>query len=452
MNTPQTAAEFLAWVKSLGHWDTWTAAVRDLRKTFFFALPPDERYLVQRAGIEAYFVDENRGAPHPPVLSPLGHYRLLITPFNTLRASGKTTWSYTLGEVFRVADGMRVAAVMRNYSSFPHAWMENHVDGHDYLVCGEDYQGQTFCQLDTGKVRNLIPDEAFNGFGFCWARFKRLEDGRTLMVDGCYWACPYEIRFYDVSAPLEKGWPQLEFPEEVGCIDADDGTVEIRDGLILWSTGDPRFKATGERKAEIEAKHSRLFSEVYRLEKQNASAEEIVAAKVRQQEHDAAHPDQEDAPDAWETVVDQRIVLRIEDGKLVLVEQWKSDHLLDQEQATEKYLRKEAEQRRAWIDNDPLIKVLGDRIPDVGFCYPSYDMRCCGEKNPAFFGIQGRKYDPNVSHDHSASLNWGVLEGDVVLELSVRGKSPEKVLFPRSAEGVLAAWKRGQEHLQAEVR
>jgi hypothetical protein len=73
-------------------------------------------------------------------LSPSGKYRLVVTSYTT----------GTLGVITRVADGEEIARVDRNYHSFEHTWIEDHPSGHDYLVCGEDYQGQTVIELDTG--------------------------------------------------------------------------------------------------------------------------------------------------------------------------------------------------------------------------------------------------------------------------------------------------------------
>jgi hypothetical protein len=203
----KTAKDYLAWDAGLGPYDSWPATIRDKYKALFKTLSPQERYLVQRDKIEDYFTEENRTS-HPPheELSPSGRYRLVVTSYGTKPGS----WN---GEVFRTSDGVKVADVKRNYSSFSNLFMEDHIDGHDYLICGEDYQGQTFCQLDTGEVKPLIPNDAFEGFGFCWASYELMADGKTLLVNGCYWACPYEFRLYDVSDPM-NGWPLLEVEKE----------------------------------------------------------------------------------------------------------------------------------------------------------------------------------------------------------------------------------------------
>jgi hypothetical protein len=132
-------------------------------------------------------------------------YRLLITPFKT----GKNTWWYTQGRVFRIDTGELIAEVRRNYSSFPFAWVENHDNGHDYLICGEDYQGQTILELDTGKRSDYLPEEARKGFGWCCSGFHPSPSGRYLAVSGCIWAGPYEVKIFDVSNPIQFPWPIL---------------------------------------------------------------------------------------------------------------------------------------------------------------------------------------------------------------------------------------------------
>jgi hypothetical protein len=44
--------------------------------------------------------------------------------------------------------------------------------------------------------------------GFCWASVHPAPDGLTLAIEGCYWACPYELVFYDFRDP--QNVPLLE--------------------------------------------------------------------------------------------------------------------------------------------------------------------------------------------------------------------------------------------------
>jgi hypothetical protein len=135
--------------------------------------------------------------------SPSGKYRLVVTPYKT----GPNSWNYTLGQVY---EGDRlIAEVQRNYSAFPFAWVENHPNGHPFLVCGEDYQGQTVIELDTGRRVDYLPQGAKRGVGFCWVEIHPSPKGDMLAVEGCYWACPYEVVIHDFSDPLDPPWPEL---------------------------------------------------------------------------------------------------------------------------------------------------------------------------------------------------------------------------------------------------
>jgi len=85
-----------------------------------------------------FFVPENADVSRrKEYLSPSGKYKLVLTPFKTQEGC----WSYTQGLVY---EGDRlITEVQRDYSSFPFAWIDPHVNGGSYLICGENYQGQT---------------------------------------------------------------------------------------------------------------------------------------------------------------------------------------------------------------------------------------------------------------------------------------------------------------------
>lgn len=60
--------------------------------------------------------------------------------------------------------------------------------------------------------------------GFCWADTAVSPDGMTIAVNGCYWACNYEIKFFDLSQ-LESEIPELPQLEsgmpELSIVDPD---------------------------------------------------------------------------------------------------------------------------------------------------------------------------------------------------------------------------------------
>jgi hypothetical protein len=174
----------------------------------------ETRYLKQRQEIEEVFARASRledsVETHP---SPSGKYSLETVQYKT----GEDTWNYSRGLVRRTSDQVQIADIKRNYGIFWHAWV-THPNGFEYLLCGEDYQGYSVICLDTGENKTYFPPEAFDGTGFCWATVHPSPDGLTLAVEGCYWACPYELVFYDFSSPQDI--PLLEIARIEDYFDA----------------------------------------------------------------------------------------------------------------------------------------------------------------------------------------------------------------------------------------
>ena len=182
-------------------------------------------YEKKRDAIAKYFVPEKTKFTGEHV-SPSGRYFLKLFSVET----GPKSWAYTQGLVFSKESDEPLFEVRRNYSSFPFSWIEDHPNGHAYLVCGEDYQGTTVLELDTGKRRNFFPMAGVKGHGFCWSSHSFHAESSTLVVTGCYWACPYEYRFYDFSNPMD-GWPEIEIEDSYVDADARKPTFEP-DGTI----------------------------------------------------------------------------------------------------------------------------------------------------------------------------------------------------------------------------
>lgn len=165
--------------------------------------PPDW-YREKRRTIAETFARAKPGEVSEHV-SPSGRYRLEVTRCST----GPNTWAYSLGRVFAVPSAEPLAVVERNFGSFPLSWSEGHPSGHDFLICGEDYQGQTVIELDTGRRTDHIDPRAKDGMGFCWTAHYPSQCGRFLFVDGCIWAAPYELLLLDFGAPLALPYREL---------------------------------------------------------------------------------------------------------------------------------------------------------------------------------------------------------------------------------------------------
>jgi len=180
----------------------------------------------KRAAIEAAFATARRG-PSEMHQSPSGRYELEVVPCKPVSSQ----WRFSEGIVRRTGRPEALAYVRRNYGAFPFAWCEGHPSGHDYLIAGEDYQGQTVVELDTGGRADHLADAAEQGRGFCWAKHHVAPIGEVLIVDGCFWACPYELVAFDFSQPMQLPYAVLyRWPGDLDVVNGFDAH-----GWLTWT-------------------------------------------------------------------------------------------------------------------------------------------------------------------------------------------------------------------------
>lgn len=325
-------------------------------------------------------------------LSPSGKYKLVVTPFKT----GQGTWNYTQGLVYRIDSDVPIAEIRRNYSSFPFVWIEGHPKG-DFLIGGEDYQGQTVIELVTGKSRNNLSEGTDKGHGFCWSSYRYHEASKTLVVDGCHWACPYEFRFYDFSDPM-SGWPKLK----------TDSYVD-----------------SGEKWPVIDGDTIRCF-------------ECSITDDDDDESEDCKYEDRPPIDKAIKT-------FRREGSKLVLVDEWVSDA-----EKERRRLQKEANEKfEAWKvefkATDPLYLVYKARLKDCGLKHADYESYGTTHDSwcPDFKERECRwcrRILDGRSKGYTIDLEWAVKTGPIKLEIYKNGKSLDPKFFPHSVEGMNAAF------------
>lgn len=153
-------------------------------------------------------------------------YLLTIEGFRTKPGC----FGYSQGTITR--DGELVSVVQRNYSHFPYAVVQ-HNNGFTYLICGEDYQGITLIELETGKRKEYLPPEAAKGWGFCAYEWLYNKESELVLATGCYWGAPDEFKFFDFSDPMSD-YREIKIPKNV---DSDvcsrvpsfenDGTIKV---------------------------------------------------------------------------------------------------------------------------------------------------------------------------------------------------------------------------------
>jgi hypothetical protein len=139
-------------------------------------------------------------------ISPSDRYYVEIVPYKI----SDTGWDYCESVIFRKGSRDKIGTVLRNYGRMPLAWCENHLKTKDdYLLCGEDYQGVTVVNLNTGEKTSWIGEEAKVGSGFCMADALISPDHSIIAVHGCYWGGAYEIHFFDFNDPEKLPWKSI---------------------------------------------------------------------------------------------------------------------------------------------------------------------------------------------------------------------------------------------------
>jgi len=149
--------------------------------------------------------------------SPLKKYVLTITPVAFEEDS--RYWAFTIGKVYKKIKqktGNLIATIHRNSEKFPYAFLEDQPDGHDYFICGEDYQGQIIIQLDTGVRVDYIGEKAKRNMEFCWQKFHLSPNKEIIAIEGHARNKPSEVTEYR-GVRFFKFINKLELPyEELG--------------------------------------------------------------------------------------------------------------------------------------------------------------------------------------------------------------------------------------------
>ena len=174
---------------------------------------------------EQYCISDNLISSKEEI-SPSGKFRLTINEYKTEEGS----WSYTKGIISRIADGVMIAEICRDYLNFNHSFFIGK-NGEEWLWTGKTYLSQCFVNLDTGKIFDNSKTST-DSYGLCWANVKANPSGTILAVEACVWGGPYEITFYDFSNP-DQGWPVIEINDNNSdhdlCTDDESQTKWLDD-------------------------------------------------------------------------------------------------------------------------------------------------------------------------------------------------------------------------------
>jgi hypothetical protein len=353
-----------------------------------------------KAHKDSYFTPEREKVDsRTEHLSPSGRYKLVTSSYET----SPGTWSYTGGKVYRVGSDIPIADVQRNYSAFPFLFVEDHAKG-DFLVAGENYQGQSVIDLTTGERRDHLSEGTDKGHGFCWGSYTYEPKNQILVVDGCIWACPYEHRFFDFSDPMD-GWPEVKTEEGV---DYDQRAPTFEDGLLkCYQTTHPK-----------------------------------------EDEDDGEEEDEENKGKPLPPIAAYTTFRR--DGlRFVTVEKWVSDVEKERRIQWEEGQRKYKERIANFKAHDPLYLTYSELVKDPGLKPEDY------ESTGVIHEGWSPDYPPTMPREsrwcrrlrygkagkgYTVDLDWGMTAGPVKLTIFKDGKSLENKFFPHSVEGMREAF------------
>lgn len=314
-----------------------------------------------------------------------GKYNLVVTSHETK----KGYWNHTTGSIYQTGIKKPIFEVNRNYSSFPYLWVD-HPNGHQYLICGADYQGQTVLELDTIRRKDFLPPEAKKGHGFCWAQYQFDQSTKILVVCGCVWACPYEFRFYDFSDPM-NGWPEIESED---CIEADAKWPILESDNII---------------------------KIFQTLSEDEEGDEI-------------------NPPEWRSTK----TFKREGLKLILLNEEMSENekkkRQDNEESWKKY-RKEIEQFK---DSDPLFLAHERLIKEYKLSPEDhYGIGVVHENWCPHFKIRERRFCRRIipKGEIIIDLEWGMSTGPIKLIFYKGGKHVEDKWFDHSKDGMIQAFK-----------
>jgi hypothetical protein len=165
-----------------------------------------EWYQEERKQLEAVAVEGNYVSGSEAIhQSPSGQYRLIVREYDSPEASHLGAGGVSRGTVH--CGETLLTTVTRDDDHFFFAWIEDHPNGHDYLLCSEHYQGQTVIELDTGRRCDYTPKKLSNDEALISVGYYPSPDDFYIIVEACYWGWPWGLVLYDFRDPLHLPWP-----------------------------------------------------------------------------------------------------------------------------------------------------------------------------------------------------------------------------------------------------
>jgi hypothetical protein len=152
-----------------------------------------------------------------------------FSPSKKYRVDTFVNGAYAYVKVYNVLLNELLFEFIINEDTFRHGWVtKNDID---YLVCAEDiYGGQTVIDLTNKKIEGYSPEAE----GFIWTDFHLSPDGTILATIGCHWACPFVIKLFDFTNPLDLPLREIK---EIKLLGNDEVIAQWLDNSTLQMKG-----------------------------------------------------------------------------------------------------------------------------------------------------------------------------------------------------------------------
>ena len=156
------------------------------------------------------------------------------------------------GEICRLYHNGRMVFEWKNkYEKTRMAKIIHHADGNSYLVFTEDLYGYSVLNLDTLDCLHYIPAESYGSYPgdfeetFIWCDCFYQPETNLLAVEGCIWACPYDVIVLDFSHPMVAVEAAQWFAINENCRDDSSDWFDLE--FAAWKGRTLVCKSLGEK-------------------------------------------------------------------------------------------------------------------------------------------------------------------------------------------------------------
>ncbi len=163
-----------------------------------------------RKDIDLYFDVDNKIGKEMIEYSESGNYFIKVN--NYIQSDKKRNWTVSKIKIYKSGNSNYEFEFISDSEDtiYTHTWVEK--DGIEYLFYPEAKGAQSV--YDT-KSKNFFSFYN-NNEDFIWVSIYPSPKGDKIAVEGCYWACPYELRIYDISNIQKLPYPVIYHDADFG--------------------------------------------------------------------------------------------------------------------------------------------------------------------------------------------------------------------------------------------